>query len=482
MSPEPTLRLALRLRPRSAFDPAAVLAHASLPPAQRTYLHPADHADRHGASQADLARVADFAAAEGLAVLSLDGAKRQAVLAGLASKMEALFGPMEAPILPAALADVVVGVLGRDPAPRLRPHVMHAMDDVAALKGSPTNGFTGAGLADRYGFPAGDGAGLRVGVIELGGGFDQTELDTFFQSLGLAVAPIRIQTVVGGSNNPTGAPQAERFEVALDLQVLGAVVPKATITVYFAPNTDQGFMDALQAALHDPEGAPSVVSISWGSAESQWAPLDFILFDEVLQQAAAQGVTVVCSAGDFGSRDGLTDGKAHVTYPAASAWSLAVGGTTWADGQAAAAEVVWNSAPSPGATGGGVSDTTDLPDWQKTAGVPPSVNDGKVRRGVPDVAAVADMATGYRVFLDGQWWVIGGTSAAAPLWAGLVARCQGALGAPCGFLNPLLYGKARTGLRAIPTGSNGDYHATTGYSACTGLGVPVGETLLAGLR
>lgn len=493
---EGRLRLTLRLRAARAHDPRALLDAAALLPGARCYLSSLEVAERHGASVEDMEAVVGFARRHGIAVRDADPATRRVVVEGEAARFAELFGfawhrvtsgagqdPVPAGELrmPAELSGIVVGVLGLDQRPRLRPHVRHPMDDDLEIPGSPTAGYSGADLAARYAFPEGRGEGLRVGVIELGGGFDPADLDRFFANEGLKVAPVRVVTVDGGTNDPVGSPLLERFEVALDLQVLGSVVPEATLTAYFAPNTDQGFMDALQAALHDPEGPPSVISVSWGGAESAWAPLDFVLFDDVLQQAAAQGVTVVCSSGDYGSRDGLTDGRAHVVYPAASAWALGVGGTSWPKEAGPAFEKVWNNAPKPGATGGGVSDLTDLPDWQKDAGVPPSINDGQVRRGVPDVAAVADQATGYRIVVGGKWWMAGGTSAAAPLWAGLVARLHGALGAPCGLLNPLLYGAARAALRPITEGGNGDYEATKGYSACTGQGSPDGQALLTAL-
>jgi kumamolisin len=163
---------------------------------------------------------------------------------------------------------------------------------------------------------------------------------------------------------------------------------------------------------------------------------------------------------------------------------LACGGTTLqADPESGtiSAETVWNSGASGGATGGGVSDTFPLPDWQSTAGVP----DGG--RGVPDVAAVADPATGYRVLVDGTSAVYGGTSAVAPLWAALIARLAQATGTRFGLLNAQLYqgvspGAPVDGFRDITEGSNGAYSAGPGWDPCTGLGSPDGAALLARLQ
>jgi kumamolisin len=149
---------------------------------------------------------------------------------------------------------------------------------------------------------------------------------------------------------------------------------------------------------------------------------------------------------------------------------------------------VWNDGRG-GATGGGVSDAFDLPSWQQGAGVPASVNPGgRVGRGVPDVAGDADPRTGYQVEIDGQQATIGGTSAVAPLWAGLLALVNQSLGSPVGYLNPLLYGRlAGTGaFRDITSGDNSvggttGYAAGAGWDACTGLGSPDGQALLAAL-
>ena len=146
-------------------------------------------------------------------------------------------------------------------------------------------------------------------------------------------------------------------------------------------------------------------------------------------------------------------------------------------------EVVWNE-PNDGATGGGVSDQFPLPSYQENAGVPPSANSNKnVGRGVPDVAGDADPATGYSVRIDGEDTVIGGTSAVAPLYAGLVALLNQSLGKPVGFLNPIIYGlSSQSGVfRDITSGNNGAYSAGPDWDACTGLGVADGTKLLQAL-
>ena len=178
--------------------------------------------------------------------------------------------------------------------------------------------------------------------------------------------------------------------------------------------------------------------------------------------------------------DGVTDGHAHVDFPASSPHVLACGGTrVESSAGALTGEVVWNGGASGGATGGGVSDVFGLPDYQTTAKVPVSVNPTHAKgRGVPDVAGDADPATGYQVRVDGHDVVYGGTSAVAPLWAALIAMINQARGTPVGYLNPTLYQAAAHACRDVTSGTNGAYRARTGWDPCTGLGSPDGAALL----
>src|SRR6202050_4150112 len=181
--------------------------------------------------------------------------------------------------------------------------------------------------------------------------------------------------------------------------------------------------------------------------------------DEAFQSAAAMGVTICVAAGDDGSTDGVTDKQNHVDFPASSPNVLACGGTQLvASGNTITSETVWDElANNEGATGGGISDVFPLPSWQNGFGVPPSANaNHNVGRGVPDVSGDADPTTGYVTLVDGQSGVTGGTSAVAPLWAGLIALINQALGKPVGFVNPLLYQNASTvgGFHSITSGNN----------------------------
>jgi len=213
--------------------------------------------------------------------------------------------------------------------------------------------------------------------------------------------------VDGAKNSPSNANSADG-EVLLDIEVVGAVAPRAKIVVYFATNTSQGFQDALTTAIHDTMHHTSVISISWGGAESTWTAQAMTAFDSAAQDAAALGVTICATSGDDGSSDGVDDGKNHVDFPASSPHILACGGTNLqSSGGQISSETAWNDGAQGGAGGGGYSNQFALPSYQSIAGIKPF---GAGGRGVPDVCADADPETGYQVLVDGESLVIGGTA------------------------------------------------------------------------
>src|SRR5581483_4823373 len=474
-----TVSVVLRRRPGS---PPLELTGATLDRAA--------FAVRHGAHEDDLAAVERFARSHHFTVADSNAARRTVTLTGTVADAGAAFGVdlhrydhpehgsfrgRSGPIyLPSELAELVEGVFGLDN--RVQARTQFRIADPKAV----TSSYTPVDVARAYDFPAGaTGAGECVAIIELGGGYAQSDLDAYFSGLGQSSPLVTAVSVDGAKNSPSGDPGSADGEVLLDIEVVGAIATGARIVVYFAPNTDQGFVDAVTTAVHDRTNAPSVVSISWGGPESSWTAQAQNALDQAFADAAALGVTVCVAAGDNGSGDGVDDGRAHVDFPASSPHALACGGTRLEPG---GAETVWNDGTSGGATGGGVSDTFSLPVWQTSAGVPPSANPGgRVGRGVPDVSGNADPKTGYRVRVDGAELTIGGTSAVAPLWAALGALLSEQRGTPLGFLNPVLYEHAGA-LRDVPCGDNdlGDapgYDARSGWDACTGLGTPDGAAL-----
>ncbi len=499
--PDERLEVTVHLRSKAVPEALAPTAFADQPPQTRQYLSRDELAARLGAAPPDVDAVTQFARAHGLAVVSADAGQRRVVLAGPAAALCSAFGTAlyqyESPAgryrgrtgpltVPNGLGDIIEGVFGLDNRPQAEPHFQvrgPAAGAVAARRASQS--FTPPALAQLYNFPAGaDGAGQCIAIIELGGGFRPEDLTAYFGRLHLPVPAVAVVSIDGGSNQPTTAQGADG-EVMLDIEVAAAVAPGARIAVYFAPNTTQGFLDAITAAVHDQVNQPTVVSISWGSAEKNWTGQALDQYNQAFQAAALIGVTVCCAAGDNGSADGVADGQPHVDFPASSPFALACGGTRLvAAGPNISSEVVWNEGPN-SATGGGISSHFAVPAYQKSLSLPKAAaaRAAKRGRGLPDVAGNADPASGYEVRVDGQDLVIGGTSAVAPLWAGLVALLNQQLGRPVGFLHPLLYGSlaGKGVLHDIVSGTNGAFAARAGWDACTGWGSPDGGALLAAL-
>ena len=284
-------------------------------------------------------------------------------------------------------------------------------------------------------------------------------------------------------------------ETMLDIEVIAGLCPKATIAVYFSRWSEKGWVDNLDAVLTDDDAGP-ILSVSYGLAEGQdiWTQQTIEHVNDTLKELANAGTTVCVSTGDDGSDDQVNDGQAHVSFPASSPYVLAVGGT--ALDRTTGDEIVWFEGDGVrrdqgGSTGGGVSEFNPKPSWQ-TVDIPsvdPSVTSGRI---IPDVAADAAGSTGYFMVASGTPQVVGGTSAATPLWAGLLARIHQA-GKKIGFLTPRLYGPTGStsgkplgtvACRDITSGSNksgssaAGYSAQAGYDACTGWGSPNGKALL----
>jgi kumamolisin len=510
--PDERLEVTVRLRRRQPLpSPMALGAQKT---AKRKYLTHAELEARHGADPQDVARVEAFARQHGLTVVESSLARRSVMLSGTVAQFNQAFGVQmnvyehdkgtfrsrTGPIhVPPELAGVVEAVFGFDNRPAFKPHFRRLRTAAPRADGGPPPGtFLPPQLAKLYDFPTGaNGSGQCIGILELGGGFRPGDLKTYFKELGLKAPHVVAVSVDHGSNQPGGDADGE---VMLDIEVAAAVAPAATIAVYFAPNTNRSFLDALTKAISDTVNKPSVISISWGAPEATDPQGQTFMqqFDQALQSAAALGITVCVAAGDNGAADmgpQEWDNAAHVDFPASSPFALACGGTRLeAAGTSITRESVWNQGQADlqddsfGASGGGVSAFFPLPDYQQNAGVPPSANGGASGRGVPDVAADGDPATGYFVRVDGQELPIGGTSAVAPLWAGLLALINQKLGRRVGFINPLLYSATGAGaFHDVTEGGNrvGDqavgYDAGPGWDACTGLGSPDGEKVLEAL-
>jgi kumamolisin len=502
----------LTVRVRSVGDPAAleerVQQQSREPLADRTYLSRAELALSHGAKAEDLDLVEQFAHQHNLIVAHRSAAERSIVLKGTLGDLLSLF-PADVQVyhhstgtyrgrqgeiqIPTALAGIVTGVFGFDSRPK---HRYSRRTTLAAGPGGG-NGVASTEFAKRYNFPQTyqgqtlDGTGQTIAIVELGGGFRSSDLKVYFKEIGTPSPAVTAISVDHAGNKPT-TPDSDDGEVMLDIEVAGAVAPKAKFAVYFAPNNgDQGFIDGISAAVHDSERNPSVISISWGGPESTTDSQGIAAFHELFVAAAAIGVTVCVASGDHGTADSDAadwDGKIHVDHPAVDDMVLACGGTQ-IDGNGN--DVVWNdgtpfdkSVPGGGgwASGGGISEVIAVPAYQANANLPVSIDSGKPGRGVPDIAM---SATNYYTRVDSSEGASGGTSAVAPLMSALIALLNQARKKNVGFLNPTLYANASAGVvHDVTVGTNAitntvkGYNAGPGWDACSGLGTPDGTALL----
>jgi len=478
---------------------------AGTPAGERAYLTRQQFAEHYGASPGDLDRVATFAREHGLTVVESSIPKRTVKLSGTVEQMNRAFGVdlgrYESPNgayrgrvgkihVPHDMVDIVEGVFGLDNRQMARPLFKVGTPPAPRAGIHPEAGPTQATVpltppqvAALYSFPTNpNAAGQTVGLFEFGGGYKLADIQTFFNSVSLPTPSLTSVGMDGATNSPGSQ---EDVEVVLDIDVAGSAAPGAKIVVYFAPWTEQGWLDIVSTAVHDAVNHPSVISISWGWPEFKtygfsWTQAAMEAVSQRFQEAAALGVTVLAASGDYGSTCGMGDGKAHVLYPASDPYVTACGGTvvsnvsgtTWT-------ENTWAD------TGGGISDVFALPSWQQWSSLPASVNDGQHRRGIPDIAGEASPASGYYLYVNGSHYgPVGGTSATAPLYGALAALLNTSLGEPVGYLNPNLYALAGAYVyRDIADNiSNGQYKAVAGWDACTGLGSVNGMALLNSLR
>jgi len=348
------------------------------------------------------------------------------------------------------------------------PHVNSAW---AAVQRLITNPHTGPWklptLLGSYHFPVSTApGGATIAIIELGGGWVQSDMAAFFASINQPVPNITDVSVDGTQNSLQNPQNDADFEVALDIQVAAAAYQHATgkqanIRVYWA----QDIAPALTAAMND---GCDVCSISWGADEADWGNAGLQQMESAALAAVTAGMAVFAAAGDNDSSDGGPN-AANVDAPASCPHVVGCGGTT----KVTNSETVWNNNPGTTngeGTGGGFSTFFPVQSFQIGAPKPPA----GLGRMVPDVTANADPNTGYQIVVYGQSQVIGGTSAVAPLYAGLFAS----FGKKLGFVTPKLFLNPNCFVD-ITRGENGTYSARRGPDACSGLGAPNGDDLLA---
>jgi kumamolisin len=518
--PNSELQVTLVLRRRREL-PELHSALGGKLPGQRQHLTREGLALAHGANPDDIALVERFAHEHQLQLFEIAAHRRTVVLGGNAAALERAFGVSFVELehqrgnyraatgtasVPDELSKIVQTVLGLNTRPCAQRRSVHHQNTISPF-------WTVREMANAYGFPSKFNAeGQSIGLIELGGGYHEEDLQEFFASLQIPMPVIRWVSVDGVQNSPAPADQIKQFldvvegkrklsevpedvlaaaqstvEVTMDIELAAALAPGAEIVVYMAPNTEQGIYNAVGKAINAEEKLPGALSISWGEPEIGVSGAYLSCVDEALRDAAMLGVTVCASSGDEGAMNGSSDGKPTVNFPASSPHVLSCGGSSvhTTNGEEVR-ESAWNCTlhGMHCATGGGVSRIFETPHWQQDCGVPPRPTEGH-GRGVPDVAGSADPHCGCAIIVGGERCSSAGTSAVAPLWAALVACINTTLDARCGYITPLLYQLSKSSsrpLREITEGNNGFYQAGRGWNACTGLGSPMVERLIEVLR
>ena len=534
------------LRRRTDTGPIPDFAELSrLSPASRQYLSAEVFGSQYGAAPDDLAKVISFASSNGLNLVESDARSRRVLLSGTVAQLETAFNitlnhyegsarnlarshadakrtyrSYEGPIhVPAELTGVVVGVFGLDNRIITKANGLGDPNVTTPLD-VPT-------VMQFYNFPTNSALGQTVGILSTGG-YLKSDIDMYFRGV---TEPTLQPFSADGTTNATLSGGEPDLETTQDICIAGAVAPQATIAVYFNNGQESGWLAVLNKATFPMPGepTPSVLSSSVyicdgddsGTLQAEGTATAFLdALSLAFQDAAGQGLTVCIASGDqgtdskVGSQTGIdifhqfkppftADNQVHVQYPGSDPWVLSCGGTTIgkdSSGSSSYDEYVWNDlAPTVGpdpqtiwwATGGGVSAYFAQPAWQSTANVPKSKTDQHIGRGVPDVAGNASFNSGYNITLSGNPETAGGTSAVAPLYAGLIALINAALGTKVGFINPLLYALQGAVCRSVDVsqgppdnGINGipGYPAGAGWNACTGWGSINGGALLAALK
>jgi kumamolisin len=489
-----TMSVAVGLKLRHTDELDAFLAAVSDPASPRYghYLTPQQFLGAYGPSQQDVDAVRDYLRSSGLTVTRVEANRQVVDATGTAAQMSKAFRTSfgeytdptlnrdfyandQAPTLPANIASVVQTVSGLDNHNVMRRHSLRAPGSTASAPQADPRGFGPSQLRGVYdtaplNAKKVDGTGETVAVWEFDG-YQQPNIAAFDKQFSLTSAPPVTKSVDGA--NYDQKPGQGQGEVELDIEVIRGMAPGANQIVYEAPNSDAGSLDMANAIVSDNKA--SVTSISWGSCEANTSASSMTSMDNAFKQGAAQGISFYSATGDSGSDD-CGKGAAAVDYPASDPFVTGVGGTSMtASGNSYGSETGWSG------SGGGVSTQFAAPSWQ------PGSN-GK--RTLPDVSSDADPKTGYAIFTAGNWAVFGGTSCAAPMWAGFTAlynqSAAGAKKSNLGYANPALYKLAGgpnygSAFHDVTSGSNGGFQAGTGYDQVTGWGSYDGDKLITAL-
>jgi kumamolisin len=505
------MTLALPLRNQEELQALLGRIYDPADPLYGHYLTPQQFTDRFGPTQADYEAIAGYARSLGLTVIGTHSNRTLLDVSAPAIVVEAAFNlrmhryeapsgrefyaPDEEPEVPDIIASRLVGVIGLENAnvrhtySRFRLAEDTTQVSPYQIGTGPGGGLAPSDIATAYNLSgvSVDGSGQTLGLFELGG-YNESDVANYVAYYGLRPVPLQTVLVDGFS----GGVRRDNSEATLDIELQIALAPGASrIVVYEGPNSNTGVLHTYNRIATD--NVARQISTSWGLSELESSPAMISAESAIFQQMAIQGQTICAAAGDNGAYDsGGSD--LSVDDPASQPYVLGTGGTQLFvnAGQAYDHESVWNvnDTISGGAGGGGISAFWTIPHWQQGIASGDSLVSATMRN-VPDVSLNSDPQTGYSIYNRGRWYIYGGTSCAAPLWAAFIARINqerelNGLG-PLGFANPAIYQLAAAATYSsdfhdIADGSTNLYYpAVRGYDAATGLGSFNGANLLADL-
>ncbi len=511
------LNLSIGLHPRNQpeldnllhnlYDPSSAMFHR--------FLTPQEFSDEFGPTVDQQQQVVSYLRGQGLTVTSISPngllidanasvtqaqSAFQVVINNYKLGANTFYANASAPTIPSILSALIASIGGLDNSVKMHP-LSHLMNPKSGKPGlgmrlshalpNATAGYTPTNLVGAYDAAPLQQAGVlgnnqTVAVFELDG-YQSSDVTQYLQTYNLGTPNIS-NVLVDGT---TGAAGAGAIEVELDMEVVAAMAPKANQIVYEGPNSTQGVNDTYNKIVTDNKA--QITTISWGECESASGAAELQTLDTIFKQGAAQGIAMYAAAGDSGAYD-CNDTNLAVDSPAGDPNITAVGGTNLQlSGSAYGSESIWSNptdtqrSPQGSGGGGGLSNTFAQPSWQTGTGVKNQYSNGN--REVPDVSADADPASGYSVYCtvsasgcsSSGWIVVGGTSAAAPLWAGSTALINEYLQkqgkSRMGFANPVLYGlfngqEQYPPFHDVTSGNNLFYPATTGYDMASGIGSP----------
>lgn len=491
------LTIALHLRQQKQLDTLLQEQDDPHSPLYHHYLTPREFARQFGPHASTVEKVAAYLRAQDLAVDAVTPNNLLINASGSVATIEKAFAvtletysfegrtvyaPTGEPSVPANLSGAILDIGGLDNIARYRP-----LARLSPVTG-PDRGYTPGDLRTAYDIgpliSAANGAGQTIALFELDG-YNPADVNAYLTQYHLGTANYSNVLVDNARNIPgTGA-----IEVELDMELVSASAPGATQKIYIGPNSSSGLLDTYNRIVTD--DAAKVVSISWGMCETNSSSAQLTALDAILKQGAAQGQAFFAASGDAGAYDCRTDALS-VDSPADDPYVVGTGGTdlTLGNGGSYGSESAWSTASATqdgtkgAGSGGGYSTVFSKPSYQSGPGV-----DGNGMRHVPDISSNADPATGYAISCTvvvagcspGGWEVVGGTSAAAPLWAGLATDTNGYLlsqkKSTLGNVGAALYHlftakQPFSAFHDVTSGDNLHYKAGPGYDLATGIGTP----------